>query len=136
MLKDMPENSTEFVADIPSVAEVAHSKRVIQLNRDQRKRKANIENLTIYIVNENADPNLRTYLQQKQKAKVMLVDKDGNMRGIVSFHSTRMGGHALYPTDIGSDSLAKQLEEFQQFWNFRATKEVVTTWSLYPTLHY
>ena len=57
----------------------------------------------------------------------MLVDKDGNVRGIAPCHSTRMGGHALDPTNIGSESLAKELQEFHQFWSFRATKEVVTT---------
>ena len=63
ILKKVPENSTESVAGTPSNMELAHSKQIIQLRYDQRKRKSCTENLAIHNINENADPDLHTYLQ-------------------------------------------------------------------------
>lgn len=58
-------NSIESVADTPSDTKAAHSQRVVQLKGYQRKYKANLENISIHIINENATSDLHTYPQQK-----------------------------------------------------------------------
>ena len=53
----------ESMVGMPNDAEMAHSKRVVQVKGDQKKCKANSENIVVHIVNEQAHLDLRTYLQ-------------------------------------------------------------------------
>ena len=74
-LVEVPENCNELVVGIPSKAKMAHSKQVVQLKGEYKKRKDDVDNLVVHIVNENADPNLLTYLKQELKEKVSLIEK-------------------------------------------------------------
>ena len=59
-LVKMPENSNESVAGTPSKAKVECSKWVVQLKGEYTKRKVDADSLVVHIVNENADPYLRS----------------------------------------------------------------------------
>ena len=75
----MPDNSIEYVVGTPIDTEVVHSTRVVQLKNDQGNTRL-IQGISLFtLLMKKTDPDLYTYLQQKQKEKVMLIDKDGKV---------------------------------------------------------
>ena len=75
---------------------------------------------------------MRSYLKQKQKDKISLVEKDGKFKGLMTYHSTRINADSG-PACSGDDSLAIQLEEFQQSQNLKPPLRVVVPKPSQPT---
>ena len=94
---------------------MAHSKWVVQLKVNQKKRKAITDNLAMNIMNEHADRDLSLYLKQKHKDKLFLVEKDDKPNRPMTYYSTHTKKMEVGLTSFGCDNLATQFEEFQQF---------------------
>ena len=83
-LVEVLENSYELVVGNLNETQVDHSKHVVQLQREHKKKNVDFDSLALHISNENAYLDLRTYLKHKQNKKVSMAEHGSKFKRLVT----------------------------------------------------